>query len=443
MTDTAETEAEQRAFFDANIRTPEMEMAEIGANVPSATDLTIDQINPHNPYLFLEDRWQEHFARLRAEDPVHFNELETSGRYWSVTKYEDVRAVDGDWETYSSAKGITLGLKEIAMSEEIEPQGIQTFIAMDPPAHTAQRKTVRSVSAPSNLRNIEPMIRERTAELLDSLPEGEPFDWVDTVSIELTTLMLATLFDFPMEDRRKLTRWSDIVFAIPEPGGVVESQQQKIDELLECVHYFDGLFQLRRENPGFDLVSMLANGEATKDIPMVEQLGNLLLLIVGGNDTTRNTMTGSVYGLNKFPDQYDKLLANPDLISNLVPEVIRWQTPLSYMRRTANHDTELGGKQIKKHDQILMWYLSANQDEDVFENADVLDIERHNADRQLSFGYGIHFCMGSRVAELQLRVLWEEILQRFKRIEIQEEPERVFSSFVHGYSKLHVTVTRK
>ena len=314
---------------------------------------------------------------------------------------------------------------------------------MDPPAHTAQRKTVRSVSAPSNLRNIEPMIRERTAELLDSLPEGESFDWVDTVSIELTTLMLATLFDFPMDDRRKLTRWSDIVFAIPEPGGVVESQQQKIDELLECVHYFDGLFQLRREHPGFDLVSMLANGEATKDIPMVEQLGNLLLLIVGGNDTTRNTMTGSVYGLNKFPDQYDKLLANTDLISNLVPEVIRWQTPLSYMRRTANHDTELGGKQIKKHDQILMWYLSANQDEDVFENAHVLDIERHNADRQLSFGYGIHFCMGSRVAELQLRILWEEILQRFKRIEIQEEPERVFSSFVHGYSKLPVTVTRK
>ena len=444
MTDTAETKAEDRAFFDANIRTPEMEMAEIGADVPSANELTIDQINPHNPYLFLEDRWQDHFARLRAEDPVHLNELETAGRFWSVTKYEDVRAVDGDWETYSSAKGITLGIKEIATAEDTDAEvGIQTFIAMDPPDHTAQRKTVRSVSAPSNLRNIEPMIRERTAELLDSLPEGESFDWVDTVSIELTTLMLATLFDFPMEDRRKLTRWSDIVFAIPGPGGVVETQQQKIDELLECVDYFDGLFKLRRENPGFDLVSMLANGEATKDIPMVEQLGNLLLLIVGGNDTTRNTMTGSVYGLNKFPDQYDKLLANPDLISNFVPEVIRWQTPLSYMRRTANHDTELGGKQIKKHDQILMWYLSANQDEDVFENAHVLDIERHNADRQLSFGYGIHFCMGSRVAELQLRVLWEEILQRFKRIEIQDEPERVFSSFVHGYSKLPVTVTRK
>ena len=154
-------------------------------------------------------------------------------------------------------------------------------------------------------------------------------------------------------------------------------------------------------------------------------------------------MTGSVYGLNKFPDQYDKLLADPDLISSFVPEVIRWQTPLSYMRRTATRDTELGGKQIKKDDQLLMWYISANQDEDVFEDAHVLDVERHNADRQLSFGYGIHFCMGSRVAELQLRVLWEEILQRFARIEIQDEPERIYSSFVHGYSKLPVKVTRK
>ena len=287
------------------------------------------------------------------------------------------------------------------------------------------------------------MIRERTAELLDSLPEGETFDWVDTVSIELTTLMLATLFDFPMEDRRKLTRWSDIVFAIPGPGGVVETQQQKIDELLECVHYFEGLWEKRRGNPGFDLVSMLANGEATRDIPVFNQLGNLLLLIVGGNDTTRNTMTGSIYGLNKFPDQYDKLLADPGLIPNLVPEVIRWQTPLPYMRRTATKDTELDGKQIKENDQILMWYISANHDEDIFDNGDVLDIERHNADRHLSFGYGIHFCMGSRIAELQLRVLWEEILQRFERIEVQDEPERVFSSFVRGYSSLPVTVTRR
>ncbi len=441
MTDTAAT-TEEQTFFDPDIRTPEMEMAETGGGVPAAADLDLADINPANPHLFKEDRWQDHFARLRAEDPVHFNEIETAGRYWSVTKYDDVRAVDGDWETYSSAKGITLGLKEIA-SGDVETPGPTPFIAMDPPTHTEQRKTVRSVSAPSNLRNIEPMIRERTAALLDTLPEGETFDWVDTVSIELTTLMLATLFDFPMDDRRKLTRWSDIVFAVPEPGGLVETQQQKIDELMECVAYFSELWDQRRGGDGFDLVTMLANGEDTKHMTPMEQLGNLLLLIVGGNDTTRNTMSGSVYGLNKFPEQFDKLKADPGLIPQFVPEVIRWQTPLSYMRRTATKDTELGGKQIKANDQVLMWYISANQDEDVFENAHVLDIERQNADRQLSFGYGIHYCMGSRVAELQLRVLWEEILERFDRIDVQEEPERVFSSFVHGYSKLPVTVTRR
>ena len=440
MTDMAE---ETRQIFNPDVVTPEMEMAEKGRNAPGAYDVPIEEVNPLNAHLFLEDRWQEHFARLRAEDPVHFNELETSGRYWSITKYDDVRAVDGDWETYSSASGITLGLSVEKMRGEVLPQQLTPFIAMDPPTHTEQRKTVRSVSAPSNLRNIDPMIRERTAALLDSLPEDEAFDWVDTVSIELTTLMLATLFDFPMEDRRKLTRWSDIVFAIPGPGGVVETQQQKIDELFECVAYFEKLWDERRGQAGFDLVTMLANGEHTKDMSAFEHLGNLLLLIVGGNDTTRNTMTGSVYGLHKFPENFEKLKADPSLIEKFVPEVIRWQTPLAYMRRTATKDTVLNGKEIKKDDQLLMWYISANMDEDVFENPEVLDIDRENADRQLSFGYGIHFCMGSRVAELQLRVLWEEMLKRFETIEVLAEPERVFSSFVHGYASMPVKVTRR
>jgi cytochrome P450 len=267
---------------------------------------------------------------------------------------------------------------------------------------------------------------------------------VDTVSVELTTAMLATLFDFPFEDRAKLTRWSDIVFAIPQPGGVVESQTQKRNELLECVDYFSGLWEDRKKRPeGNDLVSMLVHGEATKHMAAADHLGNLLLLIVGGNDTTRNTMSGSVYALNQFPEQYDKLTANPGLVEKLVPEIIRWQTPLSYMRRTATRDCELAGKPIRKHDQLLMWYLSGNRDEDVFDNADALDIERPNASHHLSFGHGTHFCMGSRLAELQLRILWEEILPRFKRIEVQEEPSRTFSSFVNGYTRLPVSLTRK
>jgi len=425
------------------VRSPEMEQAIFGADVGEAADLSLDEINPLNPHLFREHRWHDHFARLRSEDPVHFNELGSAGRYWSVTKWEDVRAVDGDWKTYSSAQGITIGPRvDLQIPDSFE--NVASFIGMDPPDQTEQRKTVRGISAPSSLRNLDDQIRERTAAVLDSLPIGETFDWVENVSIELTTLLLATLFDFPLEDRRKLTRWSDVVTAIPQPGGVVESGAQRRQEMRECLEYFEGLWEERRDKPGFDLVSMLVHGDATKDMPTAKHLGNLILLIVGGNDTTRNSMSGSVYGLNRYPDQYDKLMADPSLVENLVPEIIRWQTPLAYMRRTATRDADLGGKQIRKDDQILMWYLSANRDEEVFgDNAEAIDLERPNADRHLSFGYGIHFCMGSRLAELQLRILWEEILARFERIEVVDEPERTLSAFINGYTSLPVQVTRK
>ena len=425
-------------------RTPEQVLEEKGRGVAPADELALEDINPLNANLFAEDRWQGYFERLRKEDPVHLNEVEPAGRYWSVTKYDDIKKVSSDWQTYSSAHGITLGFRVgVDVPELLRPSGRPPFISQDPPGQTEQRKTVQPVVAPRNLVHLEPLIRERTRKVLDSLPEGETFDWVDTVSIELTTAMLATLFDFPFEDRRKLTRWSDIIFAIPQPGGVVESQAQKREEIMECLAYFTRLWDERRENPGKDLISMLAHGEATKDLSPADHLGNVILLIVGGNDTTRNTMSGSVYSLNKFPGQYDKLIANPALVKKMVPEVIRWQTPLSYMRRTATRDCELGGKQIQKHDQLLMWYVSGNRDEDVFENAEALDIERSNAVTHLSFGHGTHFCMGSRVAELQLRVLWEEVLERFERIEVQEEPSRSLSSFVKGYTYLPVKVTRK
>ena len=432
------------AVSGTEYKTPEQEQAQKGANAPGAYEQPLEDVNPLNAHLFSENRWQEVFERLRNEDPVHFNEIETAGRYWSLTKYKDIKAVDADHQRFSSANGITIGFK---IGSDL-PQGVFTgskppFISQDPPGHDEQRKTVTGVVAPSNLVNLEPLIRERTGKVLDSLPENETFDWVDTVSIELTTMMLATLFDFPFEDRRKLTRWSDVVFAIPEPGGVVETQEEKREEFIECVQYFAKLWEERKENPGDDLVSMLVHGEATRDMAAHEHLGNLLLLIVGGNDTTRNSMSGSVYAMNKFPEQYDKLIANPDLIPKMVAEVIRWQTPLSYMRRTANQDCEIGGKQIKQGDQLLMWYLSGNRDEDVFPHANDLDIERPNVRQHLSFGFGIHRCMGNRLAELQLKILWEEILKRFEKIEIQAEPDRTFSSFVKGYTRLPVKVRRK
>jgi cytochrome P450 len=383
----------------------------------------------------------DYFERLRREDPVHFNESEVAGRYWSLTRYKEIKAVDTDHKNFSSAHGITLGFP----IDQPLPEGaldVSMFIAMDQPKHDVQRKTVSPVVSTRNLAGMEALIRERTCEVLDSLPEGETFDWVDTVSIELTTRMLATLFDFPYEDRAKLTRWSDVATAVPG-GGVIDTEEQRREELIECLVCFTQIWEDRKKNPTGDLVSMLAHGEETKDMEPMEFLGNLILLIVGGNDTTRNSMSGGVLALNQYPTEFEKLKNDHSLIPNMVAEVIRWQTPLAYMRRTANNDCIVGGKQIKAGDQMLMWYLSGNRDEDVFERGEELIIDRQNARNHLSFGFGIHRCMGNRLAEMQLRVLWEEILKRFENIEVVGDVERTFSSFVKGYTSMPVRVTRK
>ena len=409
--------------------------------IPAAHEVPLDEINPVWNRLFSENRMLEYFERLRREDPVHFNETDVAGRYWSLTRYDEIKAVDTDHKNFSSAHGITLGFP----IDQPLPEGaldISLFIAMDPPKHDVQRRTVAPVVSTRNLAAMEALIRERTCEVLDSLPEDETFNWVDKVSIELTTRMLATLFDFPYEERAKLTRWSDVATAVPG-GGVIDTEEQRREELIECLVYFTQIWEERKKNPTGDFVSMLAHGEDTKDMEPMEFLGNLILLIVGGNDTTRNSMSGGVLALNQFPSEYEKLKKDPSLIPNMVAEIIRWQTPLAYMRRTANNDCTIGGKDIKAGDQILMWYVSGNRDENVFERGEDLIIDRANARNHLSFGFGIHRCMGNRLAEMQLRVLWEEIMERFENIEVVGEVERTFSSFVKGYTSLPVRVTRK
>ena len=314
------------------------------------------------------------------------------------------------------------------------------FIAMDPPKHDIQRKAVNPVVAPSNLVNMEGLIRERTQEVLDNLPRNEKFDWVEHVSIELTTRMLATLFDFPFEDRRKLTRWSDVATARPG-DGVIESLDQRQEELMECLECFTGLWNERvNSEPKTDLVSMLAHNPETRNMEPLEYLGNLILLIVGGNDTTRNSMTGGILALNENPDQYDKLRNDHSLIKSMVPEIIRWQTPLAYMRRTATEDIDFQGKTIKKGDKVLMWYVSGNRDEEVIKNPNSFIIDRERPRTHLSFGFGIHRCVGNRLADLQLEILWEEIMKRFDNIEVVKEPNRIRSSFVKGYANLEVII---
>ena len=401
--------------------------------------MPLDELHPADPQYFVDNTELHIFDRLRAQDPVHrgTSPVPEVGSYWSVTRYQDIMFVDTHPELFSS--DVTHG--GITLFNAPDGERLPMFIAMDPPKHDDQRKAVSTIVAPANLNNWTQLIRDRTGTLLDSLPRNQPFDWVDKVSIELTTCMLATLFDFPFEDRRLLTWWSDVATMNKATNPEALEPAERMAELGKMLGYFTKLWNERvNAPPRTDLVSMLAHGAATRNMPPMEYMGNLVLLIVGGNDTTRNSMTGGLLALNSNPEQFAKLRANPALVDSLVPEIIRWQTPLAYMRRTATQDVELGGKQIAKGDKIAMWYLSGNRDETAIDNPDQFIIDRARPRQHLSFGFGIHRCVGNRLAELQLKILWEEILKRFPVIEVLDEPTRVRSSFVRGYSKLMVQI---
>lgn len=403
-----------------------------------AFSLPIDQIDPAKPMLFFNDTVGHYFERLRRDDPVHLAHSELFGPYWSITRYQDIMKVDTQHQVFSS--DWTQG--GIVISDAPVNERLQMFIAMDPPKHDEQRKAVSPIVAPANLANMEGLIRERTAKVLDGLPRNEPFNWAQHVSIELTTLMLATLFDFPLEERHKLTRWSDVATANPAVDtSVVQSMEQRAQELGEMFQYFSQLWNERVNAPlRNDLISMLAHGAATRNMSPLEFMGNTMLLIVGGNDTTRNSMTGGLLALARDPVQWAKLRAQPALVDSLVPEIIRWQTPLAHMRRTALTDYELGGKTIRKGDKVVMWFLSGNRDDTAIERANEFIIDRARPRQHLSFGFGIHRCVGNRLAELQLKILWQEILKRFPTIEVLEDPVRVKSTFVRGITRLMVRI---
>ena len=405
--------------------------------LPDPLTAPLEQIDFRDPRLLEQDAWRPYVARLWEEDPVHYQAASPFGPFWSITRIDDIVAVDSNYEVFSSEPTIIIG-------DLTDDMRVEQFIAMDPPKHDVQRRAAQPVVAPQNLAQMEPLIRSRVVEILDNLPVGETFNWVDDVSINLTTQMLATLFDFPFEERSKLTYWSDMATGSPEIAGGDTSPEERIPALMDCLETFTRIWHERkgRDDGGFELISLLQRDPNTADLvdrPM-EFLGNIILLIVGGNDTTRNSATAGILALNQNPAEYDKLRANHGLIPGMVSEIIRWQTPLAHMRRTAKHDVIFQGKQIKQGDKVVMWYLSGNRDESAIDNADSFIIDRANPRHHISFGFGIHRCMGNRLAEMQLRILWEEIMQRFSHVEVVGEPERVKSNFVRGYTSLPVRV---
>ena len=390
--------------------------------------------------LFVEDTWRAPFARLRAEMPVSWCPESPYGGYWSVASHALISEVELDPGTYSSSweNG------NIVIADPKPDSNLQNFIAADPPVHTEQRKVIAPAFAPSQMAAREAQVRARCAEVLDALPLGETIDWVDRVSVPLTIGMLCILFDMPLDEWEDLKRWSDYASSVNPDNDNDAYRAEWMGQMMQMLGRFDRLLEVRKgEPPADDLVSRMIHSEAMGHMSPLERLSNIALLIVGGNDTTRHSMGGLVEVLDRWPGELDRLHAEPSLIPNAAQEIIRWQSPVTHMRRTAMRDATLGGQRITKGEKVVMWYISANRDESVFPDAEKFDVARTNARRHLAFGHGIHRCVGARLAEIQLATLIGEIVTRNWKIVPQGEPTRLASPFLHGFTAMPVRVERR
>jgi cytochrome P450 len=407
------------------------------ATAPDALTQPIEEIDTTLQVRFVHDEQDAMFERLRKEAPVHWQANSQYGPFWNVTRYKDIVDIEVDHKTFSNAAangGVQI--------QDMPPHLMRkSFIRADPPLHTVQRRVVSPVVAPSNLVRMEEQVRREANDILDSLPIGEDFDWVDRVAVELTGRVLAELMDTPRHERRKLAYWSDVVNVDLNAAGEMDTEEKRYEKIRECAAYFAVHFKERQTRPpGNDLISMLAHSLVTAEMDEQTFVGMVVTLMVGGNDTTRNSIVGGLLALNQFPEQYVKLRANPQLVNSMVPEILRWVTPVPHMRRNVTQDTEFRGQKMKKGDKVIIWYLSANRDAEMIESPYEFIVDRPDPRKHLSFGMGIHRCLGNRLAELQLRVLWEEILKRNWIIDVTGPAKRKFNNALRGFSSMSVRI---
>ncbi len=404
---------------------------------------TVLENRPINPFevsanaIYTEDQWREPFAKLRAEMPLSWRPESPFGAYWSVVTHDLVQEVELRHDVFSSR----WDMGNITIAEAVNGEGFPNFIAQDPPIHTAQRRVIAPAFSPSQILKLEKLVRERTEKLFSELPRGEEFDWVERVSLPLTLGMLCILFDMPFEEWRDIKRWSDWASGVSEDNLNEEYRAQFLVQMGEMLARFDRELEDRRTKPPTDdLLSRMVHSEAMGNMDAMERIANIALLIVGGNDTTRNSMSALVEAFDKYPGELDRLRADASLIPNAAQEIIRWQSPVTHMRRTALEDTDLAGQRIRKGEKVVMWYISANRDERVFPDAERFDVGRENARRHVGFGHGIHRCVGARLAEVQLHAVIEQILKLPGKVVPQANPTRLASPFLHGFTAMPVKI---
>ena len=398
------------------------------------------------------DKWEtfingqpfELFERLRREAPVYWHEesLEFEPGFWALTKHEDIITVSKDPQTFSSAVGghlMTMGDPEV-----VDPSAVAAIvgnmIGMDPPDHQIYRKMVAPSFTPKAIRSLEDDMRLKIRELLDNVSDKGEFNFVTEISEQLPLWVLCEMMGIEESERPRIR---DLVNNLTDASinADPDKSMQVWFNYMELFKMGRDMIEERRKNPTDDLMSVVANTKVEGgELPSELLDGFFLLMVIAGNETTRNTITGGLMALTENPEEREKLLKDPTLISNATDEMLRWVTSVIYFRRTATKDTQIRGQDIKKGDKVVMWYGSANRDEDIFENGHLFQVDRQNAKKHLAFGAGEHLCLGNRLGHMQIRILFEEMLQRYPNIHSTSEPVRVPSNFLAGISELKVSI---
>ncbi len=413
------------------------------ASQPIAPDahLRLDDVDLSDPRTFAEGVPHEYFRVLREQDPVHWQEecelpvfLPGPG-YWALTRYEDVVFVSKHPEVFSSAEGSS-SLNELRPRERRMAR--EQLIQMDPPGHTELRNLMNTQFKPRAVRETEALMRRVVCETLDRLEGRSECDFVDAVAAPISLRMLTNFLGVPDEYTARFYRWTNTIMRFGEPG--VFNLLRARFALLQIFLQSTLLERERRKRPTPDVFSSIVNGEF-QGAPLTRLMiqVNFFLFIIAGNETTRNALSGGLQALCEYPEQFDRLRRDPLLLPQAIEEMLRWVSPVMQFRRTALRDTKIGDQRIRKGEKVVMYYGAANRDPRVFEDPEVFNITR-KPNPHLAFGTGTHFCMGSHIAKLEMRVTLEEFLRRFPNVRLTGRPERLQSNFISGIKRLPISL---